>query len=114
VIQFLEDFQKVAHTSGYSIEHGYQNDVEAVPAGMTRAVINNSDYADAAHMKLWISKHFSERNEHFRHNPRRVGKKIWEFDFFQDFDAVWSKNSNELKQRNLQLSTGSPRMDFSD
>src|SRR5260370_33732388 len=25
--------------------------------------------------------------------------------------GVWSKNSNELKQRNLQFSTGSPRMD---
>jgi transposase len=65
----------------------FLNVIEGVLSGMTRAVINNSDYPDAAQMKLAISKHFSERNEHFRHNPRRVGKKIWEFDFFQDFDA---------------------------
>ena len=65
----------------------FLNAIEGVLSGMTRAVINNSDYPDAAQMKQAISKHFSERNEHFRHNPRRVGKKIWEFDSFQDFDA---------------------------
>ena len=59
---------------------------------VTRAVINNSDYPDAAQMKLAISRHFNERNEHFRHNPRRVGTKIWEFDFFQDFDALRGGN----------------------
>jgi transposase len=68
----------------------FLNVIEGVLSGMTRAVINNSDYPDAAQMKLAISKHFSERNEHFRHNPRRVGKKIWELDFFQDFDALRS------------------------
>ena len=70
----------------------FLNVIEGVLSGMTRAVINNSDYSDAAQMKLAISKHFSERNEHFRHNPRRVGKKIWEFDFFQDFDALRAGN----------------------
>jgi hypothetical protein len=59
---------------------------------VTRAVINNSDYPDAAHMKLAISKHFNERNEHFRHNPKRVGKKIWELDFFHDLDALRGGN----------------------
>jgi hypothetical protein len=66
----------------------FLNVIEGVLSGMTRAVINNSDYPDAAQMKQAISTHFSERNEHFRHNPRRVGKKIWEFDFFQDFDTL--------------------------
>ena len=70
----------------------FLNVIEGVLSGMTRAVINNSDYSDAAHMKLAISKYFSERNEHFRHNPRRVGKKIWNFDFFQDFDAFRAGN----------------------
>jgi transposase len=70
----------------------FLNVIEGVLSGMTRAVINNSDYPDAAQMKQAISKHFSERNEHFRHNPRRVGKKIWEFDFFQDFDALRAGN----------------------
>jgi hypothetical protein len=70
----------------------FLNVIEGVLSGMTRAVINNSDYPAAAQMKKAISKHFSERNEHFRLNPRRVGKKIWEFDFFQDFEALRAGN----------------------
>ena len=70
----------------------FLNVVEGVLSGMTRAVINNSDYPDAVYMKLAISKHFSERNEHFRYNLRRAGKKIWEFHFFQDFDAPRAGN----------------------
>jgi len=70
----------------------FLNVIEGVLSGMTRAVINNSDYPDAAQMKLAISRHFSERNEHFRHNPKRVGTKIWEFDFFEDFDALRAGN----------------------
>ncbi len=70
----------------------FLNVVEGVLSGMTRAVINNSDYPNAAQMKQAISKHFSERNEHFKHNPRRVGKKIWELDFFQDFNALRAGN----------------------
>ncbi len=70
----------------------FLNVVEGVLSGMTRAVINNSNYPNAVQMKQAISKHFSERNEHFKHNPRRVGKKIWEFDFFQDFDALRAGN----------------------
>jgi hypothetical protein len=59
---------------------------------MTRAVINDSDYADAIQMKQAISKHFRERNEHFKGNPRRVGKKIWELDFFDNVEALRSGN----------------------
>ena len=70
----------------------FLNAIEGVLSGMTRAVINNSDYPDAAQMKQAISKHFSERNEHFRNNPRRVGKKIWEFDSVQNFDASRAGN----------------------
>jgi transposase len=70
----------------------FLNVVEGVLSGMTRAVINNSDYENATQMKQAISKHFSERNEHFKDNPRRVGKKIWEFDFFENFDVLRSGN----------------------
>jgi len=66
----------------------FLNVIEGVLSGMTRAVINNSDYQSPRDMKLAISRHFNERNEHFRDNPRRAGKKIWEMDFFQDFDAL--------------------------
>jgi len=41
-------------------------------------------------MKLSISQHFRERNEYFKENPKRVGKKIWEIDFFQDRDTIRS------------------------
>jgi hypothetical protein len=70
----------------------FLNVVEGVLSGMTRAVINDSDYADATQMKQAISQHFRERNEHFKDNPRRVGKKIWEFDFFDNFEALRSGN----------------------
>jgi transposase len=77
----------------------FLNVIEGVLTGMTRAVINNSDYPDAAQMKQAISRHFTERNEHFRDNPRRAGKKIWELDFFHDFDALRAGNYKENKER---------------
>ena len=73
----------------------FLNVIEGVLSGMTRAVINNSDYSDAAEMKQAISRHLVERNEHFRDNPRRAGKKIWELDFFEDFDALRAGNYKE-------------------
>jgi hypothetical protein len=68
----------------------FLNVIEGVFSGMTRAVVHNSDYPAPTHMKQAISKHFTDRNEHFQYNPRRVGKKIWDLDFFQDFDAIRS------------------------
>jgi hypothetical protein len=59
---------------------------------MTRAVINDSDYADATRMKQAISRRFRERDEHFKDNPTRVGKKIWELDFFDNVEALRSGN----------------------
>ena len=73
----------------------FLNVIEGVLSGMTRAVINNSDYSDAAEMKQAISRHLAERNEHFRDNPRRAGKKIWELDFFEDFDELRAGNYKE-------------------
>jgi hypothetical protein len=52
---------------------------------MKRAVIHHSDYASEQEMKSAISTHFADRNEYFKDNPRRAGKKIWEIDFFNDF-----------------------------
>jgi transposase len=77
----------------------FLNVIEGVLSGMTRAVINNSDYPDAAQMKQAISRHFTERNEHFRDNPRRAGKRIWELDFFHDFDALRAGNYKESLER---------------
>ena len=46
-------------------------------------------------MKAAISRHFRERNEFFRLNPKRAGKKIWELDFFQDYGHIRSGNYRE-------------------
>ena len=77
----------------------FLNVIEGVLSGMTRAVINNSDYPDATQMKQAMSRHFTERNEQFRDNPRRAGKKIWELDFFHDFDALRAGNYKENTER---------------
>jgi hypothetical protein len=65
----------------------FLNVIEGVLSGMTRAVINNSDYGSPDDMKLAISRHFTERNKHFKDNPRRAGKAIWEADFFHGLNA---------------------------
>jgi hypothetical protein len=49
-------------------------------------------------MKQAISRHFTERNEHFRDNPRRAGKKIWELDFFHDFDALRPETTRRTRR----------------
>jgi transposase len=69
--------------------------IEAVFSGMKRAVIHNSDYRSEEEMKAAISTHFHERNDFFKRNPKRVGKKIWEIDFFQDYNYIRSGNYRE-------------------
>jgi len=69
--------------------------IEAVFSGMKRAVVHHSDYRDVTEMKRAISLHFAERNAHFRDNPRRAGKKIWEVDFFDDNENIRSGNYRE-------------------
>jgi transposase len=69
--------------------------IEAVFSGMKRAVIHNSDYQSPAEMKAAISMHFRERNEFFRDNPKRVGKKMWEIDFFEDHNNIRWGNYRE-------------------
>jgi len=69
--------------------------IEAVFSGMKRAVIHNSDYQSPAEMKAAISMHFRERNDFFRDNPKRVGKKMWEIDFFQDHNNIRWGNYRE-------------------
>jgi transposase len=62
--------------------------IESVFSGMKRAVIHHSDYPSEYEMKSAISTHFVDRNEYFKHNPKRAGKKIWEIDFFKDFRSM--------------------------
>ena len=69
--------------------------IEAVFSGMKRAVIHYSDYQSEEAMKSAISRHFQERNVFFQHNPRRVGKKIWQVDFFEDYNNLRAGNYRE-------------------
>jgi hypothetical protein len=70
----------------------FLNVIESVFSGMKRAVIHHSNYQSEEEMKLAISLHFQERNEYFTENPKRAGKKIWEIDFFQDYNNIKSGN----------------------
>jgi len=69
--------------------------IEAVFSGMKRAVVHHSNYRDAPEMKKAISLHFTERNAHFRENPRRAGKQVWNIDFFDDNENIRSGNYRE-------------------
>jgi transposase len=69
--------------------------IEAVFSAMKKAVVHNSDYQSEEEMKTAISVHFCERNEFFKHNPKRAGKKIWQIDFFEDQNYIRSGNYKE-------------------
>jgi transposase len=77
------------------ISSQFLNVIESVFSSMVRAVIHHSDYGSAEEMKTAISKHFADRNEFFKKNPRRAGKKIWEIDFFHDFNNLRSGDYRE-------------------
>lgn len=65
----------------------FLNVIEAVFGGMKKAVICNSDYATAHDMQNAIARHFEERNQFYRENPKRAGNKIWDKQKF-DFDKL--------------------------
>ncbi len=55
----------------------FLNVIESVFSGMARAVIHNSDYESVEDCIAAINRHFKERNQVFKENPKRAGKKIW-------------------------------------
>jgi len=55
----------------------FLNVIESVFSGMSRAIIQNSDYQSAEECRLAIDRYFIERNENFRVHPKRAGNKIW-------------------------------------
>ena len=67
----------------------FLNVIESVFSGVKKAVIFNSDYESEYEMKVAISKYFYERNKHFMENPKRVGNKIWDPEYFNisDFES---------------------------
>jgi hypothetical protein len=68
----------------------FLNAIEGVFSGMTRAVINNSDYKCPEDMKVAISRHFNLRNQYFAEHPARAGNKIWNPNY-PDFNVVGSE-----------------------
>ncbi len=48
----------------------FLNVIESVFSGMARAIIHNSDYKTVDDAVTAIDRYFTERNEHFRRNPR--------------------------------------------
>ena len=55
----------------------FLNVIESVYSGMSRAILHNSDYVSVDDCKKAISDHFAKRNQYFKENPKRAGKKIW-------------------------------------
>lgn len=55
----------------------FLNVIESVFAGMSQAIIHNSNYASVEDAKTAIDKYFLKRNLHFQKYPKRAGDKIW-------------------------------------
>jgi transposase len=55
----------------------FLNVIESVFSGMSRSIIQNSNYESVSAARSAIDRYFLERNEHFRNNPKRAGNKIW-------------------------------------
>lgn len=55
----------------------FLNVIESIFSGMSRAIIQNSDYQSVEDAKAAIDRYFDERNTHFKQHPRRAGGKIW-------------------------------------
>jgi transposase-like protein/transposase len=55
----------------------FLNVIESVFSGMAKAIIHNSDYQYIEECMSAIDRYFAERNENFKKNPKRAGKKIW-------------------------------------
>jgi hypothetical protein len=55
----------------------FLNVIESVFSGMARAIIHNSNYASVDECKNAIDRYFEERNQNYKENPKKAGKKIW-------------------------------------
>ena len=104
LVEWLDAFNAETTSSGFGptihlvplpTSSQFLDVIEAVFSGMKKAVIHHSDYQSEDEMKTAISRHFVERNGHFRDNPKRAGKKIWEIDFFRDMESLNSGNYRE-------------------
>jgi hypothetical protein len=44
MVELIEHFQEVAHVSGNPVERGYQNDIEAMPAGISKKLVETGTF----------------------------------------------------------------------
>ena len=56
----------------------FLNVIESVFSGMARAIIHNSDYKSVGECRTAIDRYFEDRNQQFKKNPKRSGKKFGE------------------------------------
>ena len=55
----------------------FLNVIESVFSGLSKSIIQNSDYESVSAAQSAIDRYFQERNEYFLKNPKRADKKIW-------------------------------------
>ncbi|AMR32334.1 hypothetical protein A0256_13340 [Mucilaginibacter sp. PAMC 26640] len=55
----------------------FLNVIESVFCGLAKAVNHNSNYASTLECQHAIDLHFKTRNQYFKINPKRAGRKIW-------------------------------------
>jgi transposase len=67
----------IVETAPLPAQAQFLNVIESIFSGMSRAVIQNSNYGSLDDAKSAIDRYFYDRNAHFKINPRRAGLKIW-------------------------------------
>ncbi len=55
----------------------FLNVIESIFAGLSEAIIKNSDYSSTDEAKSAVDLYFDERNDFFQKNPGKAGNKIW-------------------------------------
>ena len=69
----------------------FLNVIESVFSGMARAIIHNSNYSSVVECIGAIDRYFLDRNQYFKKNPKRAGRKIWGE---ERVDAVFNESNN--------------------
>ncbi|MFC2002877.1 IS630 family transposase [Chloroflexota bacterium] len=55
----------------------FLNVIESIFAGLSEAIVKNSDYSSLDEAESAIDLYFDERNDFFKKNPGKAGNKIW-------------------------------------
>jgi transposase len=73
----VRDSGPVIETAPLPARAQFLNVIESIFSGMSRAIIQNSDYKSIDDAKAAIDRYFVERNLHFKEHPRRAGGRLW-------------------------------------